>query len=94
MTDLVRRLDNRVQISSDALAAYVDATERAFGADVDYGRIIRYYEAEPIGAGRYLPDPGSVQGVEPDQWGLISAKRRRFTKAPGPQNLYSTFGER
>jgi transposase-like protein len=52
MADLAGRLDNRVQISSDALAAYVDATERAFGADVDYGRIIKYYEAEPIGAGR------------------------------------------
>jgi IS1 family transposase len=37
MGDLSERLANRVQISSDALAAYVDAAERAFGAGVDYG---------------------------------------------------------
>ena len=35
LTDLLGRLANRVQLSSDALAAYVDVTERAFGADVD-----------------------------------------------------------
>src|SRR5207248_1662648 len=33
ITDLSERLANRVQLSSDALAAYVEATERAFGAD-------------------------------------------------------------
>jgi IS1 family transposase len=35
MADLSERLSNRVQISSDALTTYVDAVERAFGADVD-----------------------------------------------------------
>jgi hypothetical protein len=34
ITELSERLANRVQLSSDALAAYVEATERAFGADV------------------------------------------------------------
>jgi IS1 family transposase len=53
--DLSDRLANRVQLSSDALAAYVDATERAFGADVDYGQIVKFYEAEPVGRGRYSP---------------------------------------
>lgn len=38
LTDLSERLVNRVQLSSDALDAYVDAIEQAFGADVDYGR--------------------------------------------------------
>src|SRR5271168_2270234 len=37
MNDLAGRLSNRVQLSSDALAAYVEAVEAAFGADVDYG---------------------------------------------------------
>jgi hypothetical protein len=55
MTDLSERLANRVQISSDALAAYVDAVERAFGADVDYGQEVKFYDAEPIGPGRYSP---------------------------------------
>jgi IS1 family transposase len=55
MGDLSERLANRVQISSDALATYVDAVERAFGADVDYGQEVKFYDAEPVGAGRYSP---------------------------------------
>lgn len=55
MTDLSERLSNRVQISSDALNSYVDAVEQAFGADVDYGQAVKFYDAEPIGPGRYAP---------------------------------------
>lgn len=55
MTDLSERLANRVQLSSDALNTYVDAVERAFGTDVDYGQIVKFYEAEPVGPGRYSP---------------------------------------
>src|SRR6266850_1002950 len=55
ITDLSERLANRIQLSSDALAAYVEATEQAFGADVDYGQEVKFYEAEPIGPGRYGP---------------------------------------
>lgn len=53
LTDLESRLRNRVQLSSDGLKAYVEATEGAFGAGVDYAQIVKTYEAEPIGPGRY-----------------------------------------
>lgn len=55
MGDLAGRLASRVQLSSDALAAYVEATEEAFGTDIDYGQVVKFYEAEPVGAGRYSP---------------------------------------
>ena len=55
ISDLSERLANRVQLSSDALKSYVDAVEQAFGADVDYGQMVKFYEAEPIGPGRYSP---------------------------------------
>ena len=55
MCDLASRLTNRVQLSSDKLWAYVDAVEMAFGGNVDYGQIVKSYEAEPIGPGRYSP---------------------------------------
>ena len=55
ISDLSSRLSNRIQISSDKLKAYVDAIEVAFGANVDYGQIVKSYEAEPIGPGRYSP---------------------------------------
>jgi len=53
--DLAGRLANRVQISSDDLRIYVDAIEASFGPDVDYAQIVKFYEAEPIGPGRYSP---------------------------------------
>lgn len=55
MVDLSERLANRVQISSDALRAYVEATEVAFGGEVDYGQLVKIYEAEPNSPGRYSP---------------------------------------
>ena len=55
MADLSERMSNRVQLSSDALTTYVDAVERVFGTDVDYAQAVKFYEAEPIGPGRYSP---------------------------------------
>ena len=43
VTDIAGRLNNRVQISSDALRAYVDAVELAFGMNVDFAQIIKTY---------------------------------------------------
>jgi IS1 family transposase len=41
--DLKSRLKNRPQISTDGLKAYVDAIDRVFGTDVDYGSIVKTY---------------------------------------------------
>jgi IS1 family transposase len=43
VSDVASRLKNRPQISTDGLAAYVEAVENAFGMDVDYGMIIKNY---------------------------------------------------
>ena len=44
VADVASRMANRVQISSDALRAYVDAIELSFGSDVDFAQIIKTYE--------------------------------------------------
>jgi len=44
--DVAGRLKNRVQISADALRAYVEAIERSFGADVDFAQIVKTYTRE------------------------------------------------
>jgi IS1 family transposase len=62
MRDLSERLANRVQLSSDGLKSYVNAVEESFGVDVDYGQVVKFFDAEPIGAGRYSPP--RVSGVE------------------------------
>lgn len=60
MEDLAGRVNNRVQLSSDALAAYTDAVERGFGCEVDYGQIVKTYSVSHLGnfkeaAARYSP---------------------------------------
>jgi IS1 family transposase len=55
--DLASRLDGeRVQISTDALAAYAEAIERGFGAEADYGQIVKTYGVADVQAQRrYSP---------------------------------------
>jgi IS1 family transposase len=56
MQDLVSRLSNRVQITTDGLKAYVSAVEEAFGADVDFAQLHKIYAAAPSGPEtRYSP---------------------------------------
>jgi IS1 family transposase len=55
LTDLAGRLETRCQLSSDGLNSYIEACERALGADVDYGQVVKSYEAEALGSGRYSP---------------------------------------
>ena len=43
VADLASRLRNRVQLSTDGLAAYPEAVELAFGAEIDYAQIIKTY---------------------------------------------------
>ena len=48
MADLAARLDNRVQLTTDALKAYPEAVERAFGVSVDYAVLNKTYEGGPM----------------------------------------------
>lgn len=61
MNDLASRVTNRVQISTDGLSSYVKAVERAFGGDIDYAQVVKFYDAIPIGPGRYSPPKVSGQ---------------------------------
>ena len=55
MADLHARLTGRVQITTDGFAPYIEAIERAFGAEADYAQLIKIYEAGEAGMGRYSP---------------------------------------
>jgi IS1 family transposase len=80
--DLAKRLKNRVQLSSDSLPAYVDAAEKAFGTEVDYGQIVKWYKAEPIGAGRYSPPK------------VVSVGRRPISGKPTISKISTSYVER
>jgi len=80
--DLSNRLDNRVQLSSDSLTLYMEAVESSFGAAVDYGQVVKAYEAEPIGAGRYSPPH------------VVSAERKVILGNPKTSKISTSYIER
>lgn len=43
LDDLQSRLVNRVQLTTDGHKMYLDATEAAFGGDIDYAMLIKHY---------------------------------------------------
>lgn len=66
VADVAARLRNRVQISTDGLRMYIEAIHASFGAGgVDYAQIVKEYEAEPIGPGRYSPPKVSATEKTP-----------------------------
>lgn len=46
ISDLASRLNNRVQISTDAMNSYENSIEYVFGSEVDYGQIVKTYQSE------------------------------------------------
>jgi IS1 family transposase len=55
MYDLASRLTSRVQLTTDGLHAYLDATDAAFASDIDYARLIKVYGSDPNAEKRYAP---------------------------------------
>jgi len=82
IADLSNRLNNRVQLSSDSMSAYPDAVELAFGAKVDYGQLVKAYEAEPLGPGRYSPPQ------------IIRADRIVISGTPKQSKISTSYVER
>ena len=60
LADVAGRMTNRVQISTDGLAAYKEAIERSFGGDADYGQIIKTYGHESTEGQRRYSQPEFV----------------------------------
>ena len=76
LADLNKRMAYRVQISTDGLTAYVNAMEKTFAGNADYGQIVKVYAAEELPNHRYSPP--EVISVEKTvvsgnpKWELIS----------------------
>lgn len=83
--DLARRVRHRVQISTDGLEMYKSAIASAFGGAVDFGMVVKSYEAEPIGPGRYSPP----RVVEIEKSAIIGAPDEELISTAGVerQNL-------
>jgi len=84
VNDVAGRMKNRVQISSDALRAYVESVEQAFGADVDYGQIIKVYVAD----GSQSPE----RKYSPPR--IASAEKARIAGNPNMDLVSTSYIER
>lgn len=82
ITDISERVVNRVQLSSDALNQYAVAVEEAFGVDIDYGQVVKFYDAEPIGPGRYSPPK------------VVAAQKARIQGSPDEAHISTSYVER
>jgi IS1 family transposase len=61
VADLAGRLNNRCQLSTDRMFAYIEAVEMAFGSNVDYGQIVKSYDQDDqTPASRRYSTPGVV----------------------------------
>src|SRR3954453_21064773 len=85
MDDLRGRLANRVQLTTDGHKAYLQAVEDAFGADIDYGMLIKLYGAETGGQGherKYSPSE------------CVGARKETITGNPDPKHISTSHTER
>lgn len=82
ITDLAARLANRVQLSTDGLKVYVDAVEGAFGADVDFGQLVKSYTATVEGQKRYSPAQ------------CCGAAKTPISGNPDPKHISTSYSER
>lgn len=73
--DFRQRVSGRPQITTDGFRSYLDAVEQAFGGQVDYATLVKSYDADDPGPGRYSPP--KVSGVE-IAWVSGNPDRRRI----------------
>jgi IS1 family transposase len=84
VSDVASRMRNRVQISSDALRAYVDAIEQVFGTEVDFGQIVKTYEHDES------QHPGRKYSA-PE---FVSVEKRAVTGSPDMSLVSTSYVER
>jgi IS1 family transposase len=80
--DLQSRLVHRVQLTTDGHKAYLEAVERAFGADIDYAMLIKLYGAPQDEEKRYSPPE------------CVGTRTQVITGAPDEDDISTSYVER
>jgi IS1 family transposase len=84
VTDLASRLKNRVQLSSDGMQGYLDAVDRVFGVNVDYGQIVKSYSSA-------APLPASSRYSPPQ---VVSVSKRGLRGNPDHDHISTSYIEK
>ena len=84
MDDLGGRLEDRPQVSTDFLSAYLGAVEGALGGDVDFAQVIKAYGKEPGEENGRCYSPQVCTDIE----------KRRIQGNPDMRKAYTSYVER
>jgi IS1 family transposase len=82
ITDLARRLCDRVQLTSDGHRPYLQAVENAFGGEIDFAVLQKIYGASQDGEKRYSPAE------------CVGIQRRVIEGKPDPKHISTSYAER
>jgi IS1 family transposase len=80
--DLASRLSHRVQLTSDGHRAYLDAADAAFGGEIDYALLVKWYGGEQTNERRYSPPE------------CIGAIKKVVSGSPDKNHISTSFVER
>lgn len=83
--DVASRLANRVQLTTDAHRAYLNAVEEAFGDDIDYAMLAKLYSETPDQSG---PERKYSPGV------CNGSRKIRITGSPDPAAVSTSHVEK
>ena len=83
MQDCARRINGRVQITTDGHKAYLEAVEDAFGADIDYAQLQKIYGA---------PSDADVRRYSPAK--CIGSDMKVVSGDPDPKHVSTSYVER
>jgi len=72
-----------VQVSSDALSAYVEAVERGFGSEANYGQIVKTYSHADLAEQRRYSPPE-----------ILTIKRTIISGNPDIKSISTSYVER
>ena len=83
MSDVGDRLANRVQLTTDGHAAYLEAVDTVFRDEIDYAQLVKLYGSAPESAkGRYSPAE------------CVGARKARVMGRPEPKHVSTSYVER
>jgi IS1 family transposase len=85
INDLAGRLANRVQLSTDGHKPYLKAVKESFGAEIDYGRIIKIYG--------YIDENGNKHRA-PEGNDCIEVRKEVVKGSPDHRRISTSYVER
>lgn len=85
MKEVASRVSSRIQLTTDGLRWYLDAVDHAFGIDVDYAMLDKYYGKAPA-------DASAATRYSPARF--TGAQRKTIRGYPDPRHISTSMVER